>query len=423
MIKIFKQSEFVQNAFKLAIGTAFAQAIPIILSVVIRRLYLPEDFGAFAVYLGLLSPLTVIATLRYELTVVLPKEDKIADNLAALASLIALAFSILLFIFILFFKAQLSIWINIPEKFSYILYFLPLSLYLFSTFQAINYWLIRKKAFTASSANKIVRRGSEGLVQTVLGFFKKPFGLILGDVIGNLLNNIVGIIQLKKKHFHFTDITLLNLKNAFKSYVHFPKFNTFPALLNALTLAMPVFFINKFFSTEIAGYYDLTNLALVAPFTLVSTTISQVLFQRIAEKRNSSLSIKSDLLKVFLFLAVTSILAIVVVKLIGVQLFSFFFGSKWELSGEYAKLLIFCFALRFVVSPLSITFVATEKIKIQAIWQIINFLIIGSLLFVPKDNFFNFLKTFVILDILSYFLYFILIVMNVKKYELQRKLV
>lgn len=423
LIRIFRQSEFAQNAFTLAIGTALAQAIPIVLSLALRRLYLPEDFGAFAVYLGLLSPLTVIATLRYELTVVLPKDDKTAANLVFLASLIALVFSVIIFVIVLLFRSLISAWINIPDNYSYLLYFLPLSLYFFATFQAINYWLIRKKAFRASSINKIARRGSEGIVQIIFGFFKKPFGLVFGDVIGNFFNNVIGLIQLSKTQFRFSDISSAGLKDAYKKYSHFPKYNTFPALLNALTLAMPVFFINKFFSTEIAGYYDLTNLALVAPFSLISVTISQVLLQRLVEKRNSSLAIRPELLKVLLFLSITAILAIFVIKLFGVELFSFFFGSKWVLSGEYAKLLILCFALRFVVSPLSITFVATEKIRIQAIWQVLNFLIIGSLLFVPKDNFLGFLRTFVVLDIISYSLYFILISWNVNNYEKKRNVI
>ena len=45
-------------------GTTIAQAIPIAISPILTRIYIPEDFGVFALYMSLAFILSVIATGR-----------------------------------------------------------------------------------------------------------------------------------------------------------------------------------------------------------------------------------------------------------------------------------------------------------------------------------------------------------------------
>jgi O-antigen/teichoic acid export membrane protein len=49
MKKLFGQSDFLRNTVILVFGTGIAQMIPILLQPVLRRIYAPADFGAFAV--------------------------------------------------------------------------------------------------------------------------------------------------------------------------------------------------------------------------------------------------------------------------------------------------------------------------------------------------------------------------------------
>ena len=48
-------------------GTAIAQIIPIIGSLIIARLYSPQDFGLFASWLSITTILSIFISLRYEL--------------------------------------------------------------------------------------------------------------------------------------------------------------------------------------------------------------------------------------------------------------------------------------------------------------------------------------------------------------------
>ena len=59
-MKKFTKDDFNSNIVKLVLGTGFSQVLPIALMPILTRLYSPEDFGVFAVYLAVSGILGVI---------------------------------------------------------------------------------------------------------------------------------------------------------------------------------------------------------------------------------------------------------------------------------------------------------------------------------------------------------------------------
>src|SRR5512133_2862261 len=51
---------FVRNVFVLMSGTTIAMVVPIVASPVLTRLYTPEDYGVFALYVSIISAAAVI---------------------------------------------------------------------------------------------------------------------------------------------------------------------------------------------------------------------------------------------------------------------------------------------------------------------------------------------------------------------------
>ncbi len=73
-------------------GTGIAQAIPIAIIPILTRMFSPEDFGLLALYAACVSILGVVATGRYEIAIMLPKDDEDARLLLQLSMLVALVF-------------------------------------------------------------------------------------------------------------------------------------------------------------------------------------------------------------------------------------------------------------------------------------------------------------------------------------------
>ena len=67
-----KKENFASDVLTLAGGTTFAQILTILSVPILTRLYGPEDFGVWALYISITSIITVIACMRYEYSIMLP---------------------------------------------------------------------------------------------------------------------------------------------------------------------------------------------------------------------------------------------------------------------------------------------------------------------------------------------------------------
>src|SRR5690606_21592699 len=75
---------FVRNVAVLAGGTALGQLLTIAASPVLTRLYDPADFGVLGVYAALLTTITTVASLRYELAIPVSDDEEEAASLLVL---------------------------------------------------------------------------------------------------------------------------------------------------------------------------------------------------------------------------------------------------------------------------------------------------------------------------------------------------
>ncbi|MEI7595031.1 MAG: oligosaccharide flippase family protein [Bacteroidota bacterium] len=415
--KIFAGRDFAKNTTTLMLGTILAQLIPILLQPILRRIFSPEEFGAFSVYQSLIGIFTMFVTLRYDLAIVLPKKEKTAANLLFLSFGLNLIISTILFFVLLIFGDPIAILLDFPSSHRVFMYFVPLGVFMFCFYQSINYWLIRKKAFVASAANKVSRRAAEGIIQTGSGFAKISGGLIIGDLFGNLINCSVGIWQMLRQGYKQKFISRVQLNYVAKKYIEFPKYNLLPTLLSACGSLIPILFINKFYNAQTVGFFDLSRQMLSIPFALVSMSIAQVLLQRLTEKKNQLQSIKKDLTSVFWFLGTIVIIELIVILFWGPFLFGLFFGKIWNTSGTYSQIMVFSYVTNFIVSSFTGVFISLNKIKLYSIWQTFYFGAICLLLLFKGIEFTSFLKIFVFIDLTMYLMLLILIIFVVNNYE------
>ncbi len=395
--KLFKSPVF-KNLSILVSGTVVAQLIVIGFQVFLRRIYTPEDFGIFAVYMSLVGILATLSSLRYEQTIILPKDREQSWVLLILSAGISLLFSLILFIVIWIFNDWFLRLIGFSEKYSAWLFLLPFSVLIFSFSQALNFFLIRDKQFKISASNKVIRRSGEGIIQIISGLFKKSVGLIIGDFMGQLLVTLRSISKIKKGDA----VHSFTYRESAKRYKSFPLKNGVPALMNALSLLLPVIIINRKFTEEVTGYFDLARMVLILPLSLITASLSQVLLQQFSEKRHKHQSIKKEAFSTFGFLLIFALLFGLFIQFFGPWIFGFVFGKPWIESGIYARILVWAFMLKFVISPFNITFTAFEKIGFLSIWQFMYFVLILLLYALSFKSIYNFLLLYLFIELFSY---------------------
>jgi lipopolysaccharide exporter len=412
------KSELLRSASILISGTVIAQLVSIALQPILRRLFSAESFGIYSVYLSLIGIVIVISSLRFDDAIVLPKTDKESTNVLTLSLIMSFLFNLFLFFIVIIKGERIISILNLPPNISIkILYIIPLGAFLFSTCQSFNFWLIRKRKFLSVSVNKFLRRGTEGTSQVCLALTKIPNGLIYSDIIGQIANVITVIIQSFRYGLTTKMITIVKLRYVISKYKDFPKFNLIPALMSTCSYLLPPIFINKYFSAESAGYFDLAKLLLSVPLAFVTASFSSVLLQKVAEKFNNRESFLPDLKPVFLIVAIAALVEILVIVLFGEGIFKFIFGKAWIFSGKISKIMVWSFAFNFIVSTFTSIFVSMRKIRVFSIYQLFNFIAILSLLFFINLDFLKFLKIYVIIEVLCYTLVGFTLIFIVTRYE------
>ena len=408
MLKEFlTKNPFIKNSVVLISGTAASQVIAILFQLILRKIYPPEVFGAFAVYLSTFSIIAVFSSFKYENAIVIPKKEEQGTSLFYLSLLISLVFSFLLLLVFIPFRNEFADLIQLEPEYADWLLILPAAMFMFGIQKSINFLLIRKKAFKYSATDKIVRRGSEGALQTLLGVKLFSGGLVWGHLAGNFFYNVVGFFQIRKLIVSPFKIAPNQIKYVMGRYKNFPKLQAFPFLLNTVSLMLPVIIVNVLYNQEITGFFDLTRQVLALPLALISTSLSQVILQSISEKRNVA-AVTPQVFKVFAFLIFLTIPGVFIVLIWGKGLFGIF-GQEYEYSGEIAKILVFSYSVKFVVSPLSSLLTALEKLKILAVWRVFFFIAILSLFLIDDVNVFAFFKIYMAIEVIFYLIYAVII--------------
>lgn len=419
--KVFRRlnnSTFFRNVFILATGTGLAMLITIITTPILTRLYSPAEFGTLALFTSVLSVASVIATARYELAIMLPENDEDGIDLTVLSGIVAFGLSLISLVVILFFSVQINRFFSQGNS-SFILFLLPISFFLAGIYQAMNYWANRKQQYKRIASANIMQTITSNTVQLVAGSFSSLGVVAL--VAGIVMGNIVTSSYLLKKFWNENRRSIMflskdRLKKNAVLYSKFPKYSMIGALANCAASQMPIFLLTSFFTAEITGIFSLTLRTLSLPMALVTAAISQVLFARIVSIHNQNpLIVRSYIVKVAGLLSALMLPFIIVCWLFGEALFVFAFGEAWRQSGQFAAILSFAVAIRFVVSPLGAVLALEHNLRLGVIWQIIYFGSVTTTLYLFRGaDIVTFFRVFVVHELALYSLHFIFILVGTK---------
>jgi O-antigen/teichoic acid export membrane protein len=415
----FTNSGLLRNSATLIIGTVFAQLIPILFQPLLRRMFTAEEFGTAALYVTAVGMFVAIANLKYESAIVLPEEDQEANHLVAGGVLITALIALILWLLIFLNESWIVQRFSLANEEAWYLHLLPLSVFLVSSFQCFNLYLIRKKAFKDAARNKVYRRTTEAAAQSASGYFGSSTGLLFGNLVGDIINFFGGFWQAKRLGLNFA-FHLQNILPTLQKYWRFPIYHAFPSLLNTISLTLPVFIVNAAFGKAQTGQFDLSRMVLSLPMALISISLSQVYLQHQAERIRKQEAIVPDFKKVSLTLLLLSLPLAIFLLFFASPLFAFVFGPEWRLAGQLTGVLIFGQTLKFVVSPLSSTLVALQEVRFSALWQILYFAAMLWLYVQPGQNIQDFVWRYCLVDLLAYSCYYGLIYNRVKHYENSR---
>lgn len=399
-------------------GAAISQLIGIITTPIITRLYSPADFGVLGIFISLATILTVVASLRYEFAIPIPKKSITAANILILCILIIFFISILLAI-IFFLLGNLIVQIFNLECIKPYFWILIISFPFFGLYQVLIYWVIRKQDYSLINWTKIQQSFGSSLAKIFFGFFSLgPLGLILGFILSNILGISSFLIALyKNDQILFSKISINELKFVTKKYRSFPIFSTPATLLYTISLQIPIFMLSFMFNISVVGWYTLAYQMVSLPVALISGSIAQAFYGETAKNvRDSPEKLKTlylDTTKKLFFIGIPiGVMTAILTPII----FPFFFGEVWRQAG------IMCIPLS-IVSFSEFIFSPTNKLAIYGYnhWQLLfNIFRIATIMisFLIAHSFkADYIFTLSLYGFTVLFTYVVLFIMNIEAIE------
>lgn len=366
-IRFFLKKEFAKNVLLLISGTSIAQAIPVAISPILTRLYTPENFGVFGVYLAICSLMAVFATGRYDLSIIEPRFELDAKILVIICFTLSGFFSIFLFVIVLLFNRQIANLLDSPGIGGF-LYLVPLSVFIISTYNVIMIWLNRKKKYKDMSLNRIANSSSTSTISLGLGLMKFTKG---GLIIGYLLGQLIAVLIVLKKILR--EKLFMNKKKALvlmRRYSMYPKYLLPSTLAGEISINGPTILFTTLYSSTIAGFFTFTNRVTAMPISLIGNAIGEVYRQKAAEEYHEFGNCRSLYLKTLFKLFVIALVPFLVLFFLGEPLFNYVFGRNWIVAGKIAKFFSFIVFFQLLSTPLSYTIVFNKSQKLDLILQI-----------------------------------------------------
>jgi O-antigen/teichoic acid export membrane protein len=320
--------------------------------------------------------------LGYESAVVLPKSDHASANIIALSGFLSLAFFAVLSLTALLAGSWILPLLEVaPDDQGYFT-FLPLVVFVNALANVLVLWNNRKLLFKVNSYYRVSLSLGLALLSILFGYYSNPLnGMILAFLLTNIaFSGLFVVYTWRTSLFGRVKFEKREISAQARAYSQFPKYYLVQNFFDSFRENVFVFIINLIFSVGILGAYSFALRIIRVPLTLISSSVSQVAFQKISALRNENGDVLRFVYKLITILFLVSIPMALIFVFFGRELFIFVFGSQWGEAGSYTKLMAIWLFSNFISSPVSTVPLIFGKAKF-AFYYSIGFNVLSTLVF------------------------------------------
>ena len=414
--KILASSDhgYIRNTLILFLGSSSAHLIAIISLPIITRLYSPDQFGKFGIFLSLVGVIAVFASGKFELAII---NERIKRRQ------VALAYNAILSTFFVVFLLTI-----IRVSFEYYLPLLVIQLFKFVIvaiiFTVLHDCLVNLHIAANNvkpiSIAKVVRITILNSVQIALPFLGFPnAGLFMGEISGRF-SGAFFLLNFKAQAYRKLRIG----RRIRYQILLMHKYRDFPlktapgwTINNAAVLLLPIF-LGWHYGLAIAGGFFLIYKIFSLPEIAIVQSINQAFMVEFSASKDSPEHQLYIFDKTVRFLFGLSLL---VFPLLGVTFYygvEFIFGSNWGEHAIFAIIMIPYFIAQFTMSALYVSLNIIGKQTLQLSWDIFRSGAVGLLCYLAivfNVDVTNFVAILSCVTLVSYYILLLIIRKNLIK--------
>jgi O-antigen/teichoic acid export membrane protein len=336
---------------------------------VISRLFTPEEFGPFAVVNAAVLPAAALASLRLELAIPLPDEQR-ARALVSLGLRASAFFTLIFLVLTSVVVSVRGLWT--ADGWWSLLPWVPLIAGLVGAFAVLNQYAVRHRAYGAIGRRNVLMAVAVVALQVTAGLVGAgPHGLAAGLAGGQL----VGVLSLW--HSLRQHLGAVPPPNRAERRETLRQYRTYPLLLapsgvvNVLGLTAPLLLVAALLGHAVSGWLGMTQRVLTLPVALLGLALAQVYLGEFSlARRDGGRDLERLFLRTSARLGAAAVVLAVVTAVLSPIAFPLVLGDQWERSGTYATVLAAAMGMQMLASPLSQTVIVMGYPALQAVWDI-----------------------------------------------------
>lgn len=361
--RLLPRGRLVRRFVMLSGTAALGQALMVLATPLLTRLYAPDDFGSVAVLIMLAGILTFAAGWRYDAAIPLAREEE--DALALVRLVVGLAAIGALLVAVLLFAAQAPLARLLGLTDGTVLWWLPVLFFLNGVFLAFNGWALHADAMRDLAFSKAMQWAVVAGAQVGLGFASSgnPHALAAGFALGQLASVAPMFVHLGAGRWRrlLRPAPRRMIRQAAR-YRRFPLFGSWALLLNNAAVLLPLPLVSAVFGAGMAGQYGVAQRVTGVPIRFVGIAVSQVYTAEIAPLAQADRARLAALFdETVRRLLVLGMLYLGAVALFGPALFALVFGEAWREGGVIARLLAPMYLMMFLNQPIQYTLQFFER--------------------------------------------------------------
>lgn len=383
MLQKLLRSAYFKNTAVLVSGTAFAQIISILATLVLARIYEPELYSILTIYMSVSGLIGCITSLQFHNVIVISSDEqeiKRAINVCLFSTLVLTLLSIVL---VLVFLGVFDKWFSTGTG-KYWMLLTPVSVFFTGLTYTLSALANKRMKYKLLSGNRIIAALLVPFVSITLGLLiKNETGLFAGLLISQVLPALILLQHFKKNNDFSVRFSWSEIKDFFVRHKNFPLYSLPADFINNLVNLLPVFMLTRYYNgvqNGLVGHYGRSTMLLGMPVTLVSNAVGEVFRQKAASETTNPVALRRSFIRTAGVLFLLSIVPFLIIAFFGPEIFRFFLGEKWGEAGAMAAALSLMYAFRFTVSPLTYMYFIAKKQK-EDFWLHIVMVLLGFLSF------------------------------------------
>lgn len=328
-------------------GTVTSRLVLLIALPLLSRMYSPDQIGVWFLVASAAMILATVASLRYELAIMLPEDDEKSFQILRICFWLNLLSSVAVFTAVFVCRTQIAQLIGFTGPPAYLLavsLLMPLS----CGTEICASWLGRKNAFRRIAGARLCDAVSMTAVQLLLGMLFAPNAifLLVGMLIGQVCGFSVAVISVLSTRPTSVDLGLSvfrlpdweQVKGRLTEYRYYPIYMTPYTFVGVLCKRLVPFILAIYATTQLVGHFAMAYQLAYMPINVIGRSIGQAFYPKVARSIGSK-NLDQFVLRILYYLSVLALPPLVLLAFHAKWLVALLLGPDWEPTATYVVML------------------------------------------------------------------------------------